>query len=266
MNLTITTTIHHHLAQIEQEAGVRIVYACESGSRAWGFASADSDYDVRFVYVRPTEWYLSIDVESRRDVIERPIEDSLDINGWDLRKALKLLRKSNPPLIEWLGSPIVYCEATTVAEKMRVFVRRHLNETACAYHYLHMARGNYRDYLQGEEVWLKKYLYVLRPLLAVLWIERGHGIVPTEFERLYSRIVDDPVILDAIQELLKRKRASKELDYGPKIAPISDFLDRELNRLEASVFGTRPETAPITELDALFREALAEVWNTEVRA
>ena len=96
------------IAEVEATENVTIFYACESGSRAWGFPSADSDYDVRFIYLRKPDWYLSIDVEDKRDVIERPINDELDISGWDLRKALKLLWKSNPPLLEWLVSPIVY--------------------------------------------------------------------------------------------------------------------------------------------------------------
>jgi uncharacterized protein len=94
------------LAQVETERNVRVLFACESGSRAWGFASRDSDYDVRFLYVHRRDWYLS--VEDRRDVIERPIADDLDVSGWELRKALRLLRKSNPPLFEWLKSPVVY--------------------------------------------------------------------------------------------------------------------------------------------------------------
>src|ERR1700739_4004605 len=94
------------LAQVERDQEVQVLYACESGSRAWGFASRDSDYDARFLYVHPREWYLS--VEDRRDVIERPLEDDLDVSGWELRKALRLLRKSNPPLLEWLKSPVVY--------------------------------------------------------------------------------------------------------------------------------------------------------------
>ena len=94
------------LKEIEARHGVAILYACESGSRGWGFASQDSDYDVRFIYQNPRNWYLSID--EKRDVIELPINDELDINGWDLRKALRLLRKSNPALFEWLSSPIVY--------------------------------------------------------------------------------------------------------------------------------------------------------------
>ncbi|MCE9610243.1 MAG: nucleotidyltransferase domain-containing protein [Chthoniobacter sp.] len=98
--------VRHALAQVEAERNVRVLFACESGSRAWGFASRDSDYDVRFLYVHRRDWYLS--VEDRRDVIEQPIADDLDVSGWELRKALRLLRKSNPPLLEWLKSPVVY--------------------------------------------------------------------------------------------------------------------------------------------------------------
>ncbi|HTY22758.1 MAG TPA: nucleotidyltransferase domain-containing protein, partial [Desulfomonilaceae bacterium] len=93
-------SVRNHLGKIEADENIRVVYACESGSRAWGFPSVDSDYDVRFIYIRPVEWYLSID--EKRDVIERPIDAGLDISGWDLRKALQLFRKSNPPLLEWL--------------------------------------------------------------------------------------------------------------------------------------------------------------------
>ena len=95
--------VRQALAQVEAERNVRVLFACESGSRAWGFASRDSDYDVRFLYVHRRDWYLS--VEDRRDVIEQPIADDLDVSGWELRKALRLLRKSNPPLLEWLKSP-----------------------------------------------------------------------------------------------------------------------------------------------------------------
>src|SRR5687768_3819263 len=101
-------TIEAALLAIQTEQNIKIVYACESGSRAWGFPSEDSDYDIRFIYLHPPEWYLSVDLENQSDVFEVPITGILDISGWDLRKALKLLYKSNPPLLEWLNSPILY--------------------------------------------------------------------------------------------------------------------------------------------------------------
>ena len=108
--------IQAQLRRIEEEEHIKILLAVESGSRAWGFASPDSDYDVRFIYIRPTQDYLRLD--SVRDVIELPIDEVLDINGWDLQKTLRLLHKSNPTLFEWFSSPIVYRE-TEFADTFR---------------------------------------------------------------------------------------------------------------------------------------------------
>jgi len=251
------------LREIESAESVRILYACESGSRAWGFASTDSDYDVRFIYLRPVDWYLSIDLERRRDVIEYPIQDLLDINGWDLRKALRLLRRGNPPLVEWLGSPIVYLDRYAVAERMRALAARHYHPVAALYHYLHMARGNYRDYLKGETVWLKKYFYVLRPLLAIRWIEQGLGLVPTEFQVLVDGVVESPQLRAAIDALVETKRAGVELGRGPRIPPIGIYIEQELKRLENQRFERQYERpiAPVAEYNALFQTVLETVWE-----
>lgn len=251
------------IQDIEREENACIFYACESGSRAWGFPSADSDYDVRFIYLHPKDWYLSINLERKRDVIERPIDDGLDINGWDLRKALQLLRKGNPPLIEWLGSPTVYLEQFTIAQRMRDLVARRYSPMASLYHYLRMAQGNYRDYLKGPMVRIKKYFYVLRPLLAINWIERDLGVVPTEFQILVERVVDSPELKEEIESLIEAKRRGEELDQGPRIVPISEFVESELARLENVQFeNNRDEfVSPIEEFDMLFRMALDEVWE-----
>lgn len=260
--VTISTEqIRAALSQLEVVEGVRIVFACESGSRAWGFPSADSDFDVRFIYVRPVEWYLSI--RERRDVIERPLTDGLDINGWDLRKALQLLRKSNPPLLEWLGSPIVYLERFSVAAQMRKLAADCYSPIACGYHYLQMARGNFREFLQGERVWTKKYFYVLRPVLAVMWIEQGRGVVPTEFETLARTLVDDSQLRVAIERLLEAKRAGLELARGPRIPAISDFIEDQLARREYLQLSPGEFQPAPTALDELFRAALMEVWQAE---
>lgn len=252
----ILDEIQSRLSRIEATESVKIVYACESGSRAWGFASTDSDYDVRFIYTRPLDWYLSVDVENQRDVIELPIEGDFDINGWDLRKALRLLRKSNPPLLEWLSSPIIYRESERETNALRELVNRFFCSTSCAHHYLNMARGNHRTYLQGDDVSFKKYLYVLRPLLAVLWIERGYGPVPTEFQPLCARLIDDRNLQTAIADLLERKRSGVEMGKGPRIAAISEFVEKELLRLESGLALGEQTPVPIAELNRVFREAL----------
>jgi predicted nucleotidyltransferase len=257
----VKDTILRTLSTIEQEHQVKVLYACESGSRAWGFASTDSDYDVRFLYLRPKDWYLSINLERKRDVIELPIEDSLDVNGWDLRKALRLFQKSNPPLLEWLGSPIVYLENGPVAQRMRELAPLCYSPIACMHHYYKMAKGNYRDYLQGDEVRMKKYVYVLRPVLGVLWLENDMGIVPTAFQDLVDGVVESGPLKDAIHRLVERKQAGKELDRGPRVAAISDFLDRELARMEQAEFAKRVGRCPPDALDELFRWALDKMWG-----
>ncbi len=256
----ITKKIISFLRSIEKEKNIRILYACESGSRAWGFPSADSDYDVRFVYVQPVKRYLSL--QKPRDVIEITADGKLDVSGWDLQKALLLLRKSNPPLLEWLGSPTIYLEEYAVADQIRQLARRYYSATASAYHYLHMARGNYREYLKGDRVWLKKYFYVLRPILAVKWIELGLGIVPTEFDVLVDRLVTNTRLKKEINALIEAKRSGAELDDGPQIAPINRFLEQELNRFSKYRIDHEKHFAPIGALDEIFLSALKEAWGT----
>ena len=233
-----------------------ILYACESGSRAWGFASRDSDYDVRFIYLRKTEWYLT--VEQKRDVIERPIDNELDISGWDLPKALRLLRKSNPPLLEWLQSPIIYTESSSLRKKLRALMKEYYSPISCMYHYLHMAENNYRKYLKGDAVWTKKYFYVLRPVLACVWIESGLGVVPIEFGRLVDKTVGHARLRREIDRLLVRKRSGQELDQGPRNRIVSDFLENQLSRLRADLQPV-PEKHDPEQLDAVFRDLLIEV-------
>lgn len=248
------------LREIESVENVRVFYACESGSRAWGFPSIDSDYDIRFLYAHPPDWYLAIDMETKRDVIERPVNGGLDISGWDLRKALKLYRKSNPPLLEWLGSPIVYQEEYSIARNMRDLATSYYSPSACMYHYYHMALGNYREYLQKERVWLKKYFYVLRPILAIKWLEAGLGMVPMEFKILVHRLVDGE-LKEEIEKLVFLKKAGHELAYGERIGIISNFLKDEFSRLEQVKFEGRVVNYEIDVLNDLFREGLVEIWD-----
>ena len=253
-------TILQELDAIEATHDVAVLYACESGSRAWGFASEDSDFDVRFLYVHRPSWYLSIDLETKRDVIERPIDGMLDVSGWDLRKALRLLRKSNPPLLEWLGSPIVYRDDGVLAPALRALAAQMCSTRACRHHYLHMAQGNFRAYLRGDEVWRKKYFYVLRPLLAIRWLDEGRGVVPMEFERLLDACVPAGDVRDAIDALLEEKAAGGELDRAPRVESLSAFIERELTRVEGTDAAQRPEPPPVEPLNVFFREQLDRVF------
>ena len=253
--------ILRRLDEVEGNYSVKILFACESGSRAWGFASSDSDYDVRFIYVSPPAWYLSVDLEEKRDVIETPVEGLWDVTGWDLRKALRLYRKSNPPLLEWLRSPIVYRQYSEAAKKMRALLPAFYSPVACMYHYLHMARGNYRGYLQSETVRTKKYFYVLRPLLACRWIERDIGVVPMEFERLLNGAAIPVRVRVEIDGLLARKRSAVEIVEGPRNAVLSDFIEAEFLRHEESGLARQKLQTEGEPLSRIFRETLVAVWG-----
>jgi predicted nucleotidyltransferase len=225
----IHTEILQRLKASENEHDIKILYACESGSRAWGFASPDSDYDVRFVYVRKEDWYLSFDVETRRDVVEYPIVDEIDCSGWDIKKALYLFTRTNGALLEWLNSPIIYIETGPFAQQLRQIAPMAINKTALCYHYSHMARGNAREYLYGDEVKLKKYFYVLRPLLAIRFLEAYGTPPPVEFQALLKAVCPADLI-PVIEALIERKRTTPEIGFGAKIPAINAFVDAELER------------------------------------
>lgn len=248
------------LRRLEQEKDIKVLFAAESGSRAWGFASTDSDWDVRFFYIERPEWYLSID--DKRDNIEEILPNTIDLAGWELRKTLKLFRKSNPPLLEWLRSPIIYLEQFSTTKKLRELTENYFNPRSCIYHYLHMAEGNNRDYLQTDLVRVKKYFYVLRPILACKWIENNNTMAPIEFQKLVDTQIKDEKLRFEIENLLRRKRAGVELDKGPKIQIINDFVEKEIEHFNRIVKEIDKEYKPETEkLDKLFRSTLKEVWR-----
>jgi predicted nucleotidyltransferase len=231
--------IVERLLAIEQSHNVRVLYAVESGSRAWGFASPNSDWDVRFLYVHREDWYLT--VHERRDVIELPIDGDLDINGWELRKSLRLLRKGNPVLFEWLKSPIVYMDGRddltdkALMDEYRRVAGDLFNPLASVYHYWHMAKKNFREYLHGGEVRLKKYFYVLRPVLACQWVLAGHGQPPMAFADLLERQIPEGALRREINDLLRLKMSAEEMARGPARPAINAFLDESLAVIEIAV-------------------------------
>ncbi len=224
-------TILTKLDEIEKRENVKILLAVESGSRAWGFASLDSDYDVRFIYVRPREAYLRL--EKTRDVIELPIEGELDINGWDLDKTLRLLRASNPTLFEWFSSPIVYRE-TAFAQEFRGIMQRYFSSKRGLSHYLSMASSNYREYLKGDTVKAKKYFYVLRPVLACRWILDRGTPPPMRFSKLVEAELD-PAILQDVNRLLDLKMNAPEIKTIPKIESINHYLDSSIEEVRSRI-------------------------------
>jgi predicted nucleotidyltransferase len=234
------------LTQLETTHHIRILYACESGSRAWGFPSPDSDYDVRFIYSHPPDWYP--------DTLNFPVDDELDLAGWELRKTLKLLRGSNAALFEWLQSPVVYQEAAGFRAALAPVLPACWNPRAGLHHYAGLMRRGVLDDLTGEEVRLKRLFYALRSTLAARWIQQHPAEVPPmEFSAL--RVLLPSELNGIVDELLTRKATADEKTTVPRPAVLVEYLQVEY---EAAVAAR--ETLPVTrhadptpELDALFR-------------
>ena len=246
-------TILEKLNEIEKKQNVKILHCIESGSRAWGFPSPDSDYDVRFVYVRPKEFYLRLD--KTRDVIEWQLDDTLDVNGWDIQKALTLLHNSNPTLFEWSMSPIIY-KTTDDWQKVATVINRYFEAKSGLYHYLSMAKKNYREHLKGENVRLKKYFYVLRPILACKWILAEGTPPPMLFRTLVDKYLDEDLLPD-VEGLLEMKMSLPEMGEGKRLDRVNDYLDRSISEIERTVAEMPTEdSADWNELNQIFLDLL----------
>ncbi len=237
------------LNEIEEKENVKIILAVESGSRAWGFHSADSDYDIRFIYLRNIEFYLKL--EKTRDVIEWQLDKTLDINGWDLKKALCLLYKSNPTFFEWANFPIIY-KTSEQWEKIKEKVNDYFSVRPGFWHYLSMAKRNYRLYLKTDMVKFKKYFYVLRPILACKWIIQKETPPPMEFEILVDTLLDNE-LKSVVFELIEKKRNSNETELIPKINVINEYIEKQFTTLEniADSLPNKKEKSYV-ELDKVF--------------
>ncbi len=200
--------IPRHLKEIEEEFEVKVLLAVESGSRAWGFASPDSDWDVRFVYVHKPEWYMQI--EDGRDVIERMYDDDVDLAGWDLRKALFLFKRSNPSLLEWIHSPIVYCQDDAFVSELHALEPEYYDLVRAMQKYRGMYVSHNERYLQNEGYTLKRFLYYLRGVLACRWIEMYRSAPPVQFTELVQGTVMEKTILEGVNEVLRLKSESRE--------------------------------------------------------
>lgn len=252
--------IRKELLRLEQQHEIKILYAVESGSRAWGFASTDSDWDVRFIYVHKPDWYLMID--EGKDNLEEILENDIDLAGWELKKALRLFRKSNPPMLEWLRSPIVYLEQFSTAQNLRELSREYFNPRSTLHHYLNMAKGNYREYLQRDNVRVKKYFYVLRPILACDWIIGTNTMPPMEFHIMVDRHLTDEKLRSEVQNLLTRKMSGEELNEEPKIQILNEYLEQKIEYHSNYIQSVQPASQPETgKLNRLFKQAIDEAWN-----
>ncbi|SHH97145.1 hypothetical protein SAMN04488109_6356 [Chryseolinea serpens] len=216
--------IQEKLRALEREFDIRILFACESGSRAWGFASVDSDFDVRFIYVHKAEFYLSL--SDQRDVVELPVNDVLDISGWELRKALRLFRKSNAPLYEWLQSPLVYEAVPGFVDELTALMPLYFSPRAAMHHYLSMTNGIFENDLSENRVRLKKYFYALRTLLACQWIASRSEVPPMEFDKLRAIMRED--LNETVDGLLGQKAVGDEKSTILPVESVNDYIREQI--------------------------------------
>lgn len=250
---TMGELINQKLDEIEKREQVKILHAVESGSRAWGFASPDSDFDVRFVYIRPIEYYLGL--EEKKDFIDWELNETLDINGWDLSKALRHFHKSNATLFEWSNSPVRY-RTTKEWEKIRKVSEQYFSCKSSMYHYYGTANKNFQEYLQEDMVRYKKYFYALRPVLACKWIEAKKCPPPVLFSELADSVLEEEM-KPVIEELLRAKINKKEAEKGKRVAELNRYIGQELLKYKEVISGMPDDRNPDWQvLNQLFLELL----------
>ncbi len=233
MDSAIVAEIDSRLANIEHDHNVSIPLAVESGSRAWGFPSPDSDYDCRFVFVRAVSETFTLFPE--RDVIETPLTSILDVNGWELSKALKLLLKGNVVVVEWLTSPLTYKRDSEFRAAFLELADEVADRALTGRHYYHLAANQLDRFMTTpDRVPLKKLFYALRPLMALKWLDENpsSAIAPMNFPTLCAGVPLEPAVVDAIQALIARKAETRELGEGPIPGPILAFLTAEFSRAQ----------------------------------
>ena len=237
------------IREIEEKENIKVLHVIESGSRAWGFASPDSDYDVRFIYVRNKNYYLSL--RENKDFIDWELNEVLDINGWDLKKVLQHFHKSNATLFEWSNSPVVYY---TTDEWKNIYNGVACNYFSCKsalYHYYGTANKNYHEYLCEDMVKYKKYFYVLRPILAYKWIEIKKCPPPVLFDELFNTVLDDDMKA-AVEDLLAKKVMMSEADKAPRVDVINQYIEEKLLYYKALLESMTDDRNP--DWDALEKE------------
>ena len=254
--------IQGKLRQISEENSVRILLAVESGSRAWGFPSKDSDYDVRFIYAHNKDAYLSI--KDYRDVIEIPIiHDTMlgvpmDLNGWDIRKALRLAIKSNPVLMEWLVSPIRYIIDQRASDNLLAFAKETVDLRVLHYHYDRLVRNAWEQIQQNtERVKLKLYCYALRPALALQWMSKHKQPPPMHMEALCSEILADRALQGEIANLIKNKFIVNEGDTILRNTLLDAYIAYILQNKAERPQEITEDTKLIKKADKLFQDIIA---------
>lgn len=248
MKKKMKTIIQNKLAEIEEVHGLKILFACESGSRGWGFPSPDSDFDVRFIYVKPLHFYLSI--MGNDDHLSFPINDELDIYGWDLKKVLKLVGKSNTTPFEWLQSPVIYKEEEGFRNRLWSLCQDYFSKKTNTNHYLGIAKGALATMANKDEIKIKKLFYVLRPLLSAIWCLEKGTIAPMEIVPLMSLMPADVRVV--VEALITQKTTTPE-GFVVKIpVELKKYIEEQFERCNIAVNGVTKQSMDSKVLNDFF--------------
>ncbi len=244
----------------EEARGIRILYAAASGSRAWGFASPDSDWDVRALYVHPLDWYLRIE-DKPRDTFEAMHPGDIDLSAWELRKALRLFAKSNVPLLEWLESPVVYLDRDNFGDRLRALVPRFFDPRGAAWHHLAMQRSALADLAPDGTIRIKKLCYALRSALSVRWIVARSSMPPVPFPELFAASDLAPTTRAAVEDVLAAKRDASERDCIAMPLVLSELFENNENLVPEAEFPKRERARP-EDLNELLKDIVVEANRT----
>lgn len=247
--------IKKYLSDLENEKGIEILLACETGSRAWGFPSPDSDFDVRIIYKHDKNWYLGLTEE--KDTIEYFLENNeIDISGWDLRKSLRLLAKSNPPLLERIQSPIIYKVDKEFLTGINSVAQKMYSRIATIHHYLSMAKKAFEEIINKEEYKLKKFFYSLRASVACLWILEKEEIPPIEFGKMLNGLDLPANLKTKIGKLIEIKASISETYLHKGENELIEFMKTCIERAEYESQSLPASKGKITDLNDFFLKTL----------
>lgn len=253
----MTEKIKEYLKGIEESKNIEILWACETGSRAWGFASTDSDFDIRLIYVHKKDWYLSL--SEKKDTVEMMLENNdIDISGWDLKKSLTLLRKSNAPILERIQSPIIYKSDSVFIKEMREVATTFYSRIATIHHYLSMSKKFVAELEVENEYKLKKFFYALRSAFVCKWIIEKNTIPPIEFHKIYPNLGIDSALTSRIEELIQLKSTIQESYFHEGEKPLLNLIkefNEEAERKKESLPSSKGDSA---QLDQLFRKYISK--------
>ncbi len=251
----MTETIDTLLTDIERQHGVTILYACETGSRAWGFPSPDSDYDVRMIYRHDLDWYLSL--SDKKDTIDfMSADNELDVTGWDIKKCLQLMWRSNGALLERVQSPIVYRNENDIVNQLKDLAFQCYSPIATMHHYLGMARNTFAEIGQSETVKLKKLFYALRAALACKWILDENTPPPIVFTEMVNVLGFDAHLKERIFDLIGLKSGKPESYIHPAEKGLNELVWKQISRAEEAFNGLPGRRAQNVSLDTFFAQVV----------